>query len=455
MKFPPVVLDSIDVPPERRTAMQHQLAFFCERQIPITDEQIEKGLDDAHRRRRQELLAALSDARKRQPQPPQWLEAMTVADGRPTPPTHNLSGGNYARPLEEVQPGFPSVLSFSSEIASVAPPRSGTSGRRTTLAAWLTDPRNPLTARVMVNRVWQGHFGRGLAPNANDFGSQSPPPAHPELLDWLAAEFVVPTCDVGGPFGLKPWSVKRLHKLILLSTAYRQAADRTGADDADAARQHARNVDPDNRWYWCFPSRRLEAEAIRDACLAVSGRLNVQMFGPGVQPELPPGFSLREKWSVSANREDRLRRSVYILAKRNLPYPWLGDFDLPDPHESCARRMQTTTAPQALTMLNSHVVLDEARAFAGRLLRDHPRGEAEEIVPAAYRLALGRSPTPAELADAVTFLQEQESRIASQEPFAGFLPIGGFPKFLAPARGAAIVDFCHALLNANEFIYLN
>ena len=455
MKFPDIVLDAIDAPAERRSALQHQLAFFGERQIPITDADIQKRLDESQKSHRQELLAALTAEKKQQPEPPAWLDAMTAADGDPLPAMHNLSGGNYAKPLEEVEPGVPEVVNFSAGSLVIVPPRPGTSGRRSALATWLTDPRNPLTARVIVNRIWQGHFGRAIAPNANDFGSQSPLPTHPRLLDWLAAEFIEPTVNVGGEFGLKPWSIKRMHKLILLSQTYRQAADRTANDGSDAARNRARTVDPGNQWYWCFPARRLEAEAIRDACLFVSGRLNPEMFGPGVQPELPPGFTHREAWKVSADPSDRLRRSVYILAKRNLPYPWLGDFDLPDAHESCARRMQTTTAPQALTMLNSRMVLDEARAFAGRLLNEFPQGKASEIVPAAYRRALGRFPTAEEETAAAEFLRDQESLLFSSSPFAGLLPINGFPKFLPPERGAAIIDFCHTLMNSNEFLYLD
>jgi hypothetical protein len=241
--------------------------------------------------------------------------------------------------------------------------------------------------------------------------------------------------------------------LIMLSAAYRQTADRARGDDV--VRAAARTADSTNQWYWCFPSRRLEAEAIRDACLAVSGRLNAEMYGPGVQPALPPGFTGREAWKASAELPARQRRSIYILAKRNLPYPWLGDFDLPDAHESCARRMQTTTAPQALSMLNSEIVIEEARAFAGRLLRDHPRGEAAEIVPTAYRLALSRLPSEDEQADAAMFLSVQEATLAQTPATQVLLPVGGFPKFLSPARAAAIVDFCHALLNCNEFVYLD
>lgn len=451
MKFPDSVLAAIDAPVEKRTALQHQFAFFCERQIPITEEQVLKELSPADQSRRRELLAKLAEQTTQKPQPNFWLDVMTTTDGQPLPATFFLDGGNYERPQEELQPGFPNVLNPDGVISNIHPLSSGSSGRRSAFAQWLTDPHNPLTARVMVNRIWQGHFGRGLVPNANDLGTQSPPPSHPELLDWLAAEFMQPTIDTGGPSGKSPWSIKRIHRLIMLSQAYRQAGDQGNFTTAIVARR----IDPDIRCYWSFPARRLEAEALRDSILAVSGRLNSKMFGPGVQPELPLGYSAREAWKVSADDSDRQRRSVYILAKRNLPYPLLADFDLPDSHESCARRMQTTTAPQALTLLNSRIVLDEARAFAGRLLRDHPRGDAADIVPAAYQLAFCRAPTAEELSTATSFLTYQEVVLSDRPAAHETLPIGGFPKFLSPSRAVAIVDFCHVLFNANEFLYLD
>ena len=169
----------------------------------------------------------------------------------------------------------------------------------------------------MVNRIWQGHFGRGIVANANDFGTQTALPSHPQLLDWLASEFVS-----GG------WSIKAMHRLIMNSAVYRQSSR---SADPQAAQQ-----DPGNELYARFPRRRLDAEAIRDGLLAVSGELNLQMYGPGVKPELPPNFSAREAWKPSKDPAARNRRSVYILAKRNLPYPLLQAFDFPDMHESCA-----------------------------------------------------------------------------------------------------------------------
>jgi hypothetical protein len=357
--------------------------------------------------------------------------------------------------VAELDPGFLSVLSAGeSTAARVTAPHAHTSGRRSALAHWLSDSRNPLVPRVIVNRIWQGHFGRGLVENANDFGTQTGPPTHPALLDWLTSEFIATTPDSAAPSTQGPagsrtaWSLKRLHRLIVTSAAYRQSTTRAAGEPPDA--------DPGNRLYGHFPRRRLSAESLRDALLAVSGRLNRALRGPGVSPELPNGFSKREAWKVSSDPADRARRSIYILSKRNLPYPLLEVFDLPDMHESCARRTQTTVAPQALMLLNSELVLDYAQSFAGRLLRDNPQAEFDRAIRDAYRLAFAREVADDELTLAVRFLENQKSLAATRRAAGQPLLIPrAFPKFLDPARAAALVDFCHALLNASEFLYVD
>lgn len=450
-RFPEVVWKALSTPPERRTALQHQLAFYSERQIDVTEKNTIGAMTPEQKQRRQNLKDELDRRLTECPKPPQSLAAMSAVDGTQTPLTHLLAGGAYTKPLEEVQPGFLSVLSpgaSSAAPAAIVPPRPGTTGRRTALAKWITDPAHPLTARVLVNRLWQGHFGRGLVKNANDFGVQTPPPSHPELLDWLAAEFVTPQEP-----GQIPWSMKRMHKLIMLSAVYRQSSER---DRVGASPSKGIAADPGNVFYWHFPRRRLDAEMLRDSLLAVSGQLNVTMYGPGVRPELPPNFSARESWPVSPNATDRQRRSVYIQAKRNLPYPLLQAFDLPDMHESCACRQLTTTGPQALTLLNSETVLGYAQNFASELLEENPHAERDRLVEEAYQRAFGRSPDSEELRQAAAFIVQQQNLIAPRLS-AGeqiLLP-RGMPKFLDPALAAAVVDFCHALLNANEFIYVD
>jgi hypothetical protein len=190
--------------------------------------------------------------------------------------------------------------------------------------------------------------------------------------------------------------------------------------------------------------------------LSIAGIIDMTVFGPSVYPELPPDFSKREAWKVSTNPADRVRRSVYIHSKRNLPYPLLEAFDLPDMHESCARRTQTTVAPQALMLLNSDLVLGYAQAFAGRLLHDNPHAELRPLVASAYLLAFGREPTDDEIAAAENFIARQRSLIESErQPGRPILLPRGFPKFLDPSLAAAITDFCHALMNASELVYVD
>lgn len=457
MKFPAVVLEAIDADPPNRTAYQRQLAYWSERQMEIKDEAVTSFLSDEQKLQRVELRRQLAEWDQKKPQPPSEVMGMIVEELTASPPaTHRLAAGTYDKPLEEVSPGFLAVLDKANGTdAAIVPPHAHTSGRRSALARWLTDPAtNPLSSRVIVNRIWQRHFGRGLVANANDFGTQTAPPSHPELLDWLATEFVAPTLQRQADIGAQPgWSLKTLHRLILTSTAYRQATDRS---DSPESRSHGEEVDPGNKLYWHFNRQRLTAESIRDSLLTVAGLLDTTVYGPSVYPELPPDFSKREAWKVSPNAADRLRRSVYVHAKRNLPYPLLETFDLPDMHESCACRTQTTVAPQALMLLNSDLVLSYAQAFAGRLLRDTPHVELRPLIAAAHRLAFGREATDEESAAAERFITRQQSLIESEgQPGRPLLLPRGMPKFLDPALAAAITDFCHALMNANEFIYID
>lgn len=458
MKFPAIVLEALDTPAETRDTLQRQLAFWSERQIEIRDADIEKHLSAELKQKRADLRRQMSEMESRRPKPPTELSGLIAGEVQAEPPkTFLLAGGSYDKPLTEVTPGFLSVLfpPGSNSDALVNSPHPYTSGRRSALARWLTDPRHPLVPRVIVNRIWQGHFGRGLVENANDFGTQTAPPTHPELLDWLTAEFVAPSEvseSPGADEDRRPgaWSMKRLHRLIVMSTAYRQQTAFAGGDEAGNA------VDPANVLYWNFPRRRLPAESLRDALLAVSGQLNRAVHGPSVYPELPADFSRREAWKTTPAAADQNRRSIYIHAKRNLPYPLLEAFDLPDMHESCARRTQTTVAPQALMLLNSDLVLGISRSFAGRLLYDNPEAIPEQIIRDGYRLAFGREPAATELEQGKLFLEHQRELVESRQARgeAVLLP-RTFPKFLDPARGVAVVDFCHALLNASEFLYVD
>ncbi|HEV3344827.1 MAG TPA: DUF1553 domain-containing protein, partial [Pirellulales bacterium] len=347
-------------------------------------------------------------------------------------------GGSYDKPVREVQPGFLSVLFRESEpAAKIAPPRDGVPGRRTALAHWLTDPHNPLVPRVIVNRIWQGHMGRGLVENANDLGTQTPPPSHPELLDWLASEFVS-----------SGWDVKALHRLILTSSVYRQASDRRRDTDPPAV---AAKIDAENSLYWHANRRRLKAEEVRDANLVVSGRLSEKMGGPGIRPKLPAALR-QDGWKVTASPAERDRRSVYIFAKRNLPFPLLKDFDLPDMHESCARRSATIIAPQALALFNGEFVVGCAGSLARRILADPRLTDWSARTVEAYRIAFGRPPGADEQGDAMAFLRTQAGHLLPEHELHA--DAGAHHESDAALR-TAFADFCHTLLNANEFLFLD
>ena len=352
--------------------------------------------------------------------------------GREAPPHYLLKRGVYNAPTVEVKPGFLSVIDPADP--TITPPEGlNSTGRRTVLAHWLASPDNPLAARVMVNRVWQYHFGRGIVATPSDFGVKGEPPTQPELLDWLAVRFVK-----------DGWSLKKLHRLIMTSATYRQS---TAPNTAYA------KIDPDDALLWRFPRKRLEAEVIRDSGLAIAGELNPKMGGPGGFPEIPAGMEVRGGWSVSKDEAERDRRSVYIFVRRNTRYPMLEAFDIPDPYESCPRRYMTTTPSQALTLLNNKLVLDWAQHFAGRVLAD-AGPDREALVRSAWRLAYSREPGSDEMETMCRFFDRQTAivaeRLAHGEKAA--LPLPPNDKLPAP-DGAALVDLCHVLMNSNEFVY--
>jgi hypothetical protein len=285
----------------------------------------------------------------------------------------------------------------------------------------------------MVNRLWHYHFGRGIVVTPSDFGSMGERPTHPQLLDWLAGEFV-----------RQGWSMKAMHRLMVTSNTYRQSS---GYSEAAA------KVDLQNRLLWHFPRQRLEGEVIRDSGLAVAGLLNTKMGGPSVFPELPPGMETRGGWSLTEDPAERNRRSVYIFVRRNTRYPMLESLDMPDTHESCGRRNLTTTAPQALTLLNSKLTLEWAQAFAARVMRT-AGSTASQQVKAAYQLAYSRNPDATEQRTALGFLERQRDIIAARQGAVLALPTPA-PESIDRPAAAALVDLCHMLMNSNEFVYRN
>ena len=310
--------------------------------------------------------------------------------------------------------------------------------RRTALANWLADPMNPsLTARVMVNRIWQGHFGTGIVGTSSDFGIMGDRPANPQLLDYLAASFV----ESG-------WSIKKLHRAIMLSNAYQQSSL---SQDAAAV------IDPDNKLLWRYPRHRAEGEVVRDAMLLTSGRLNLKMGGPGVRPELPEGVNTAgyAGWAVDKDEAESRRRSVYVFEKRVLTYQMFEAFDAPTSEDSCPRRFSTVQPSQALTLMNDKFVLDWSRQFAGRVLNDGGLSPDQQI-DRAYRLAFSRDPKTEERKAVSQFLDNQSTLIAGrlQRNEKVILP-DHIPEGMEPAKAAAFVDFCHALMSSNEFLYIN
>jgi hypothetical protein len=326
---------------------------------------------------------------------------LVVTDvGRLAPPTVLPGSGKV------LAPGFPVVLGSDSSSPRIDPPGAAptSTGRRTALARWIASPGNPLTARVIVNRVWQQHFGVGLVTTASDFGRLGERPSHPELLDWLASRLIA-----------EGWKLKPLHRLIMTSATYRQSALHPGSEAA-------RRNDPNNRWLWRMGVRRLDADQIRDTLLAVSGELDASQGGPSVDATIP-------------------RRTVYTKLVRYSPEPLLQAFDAPDGFVSIPQRDTTTTVTQALQLQNGSWALGRAEMLARRLAtRDAPA-----LINQAYRLVLGRSPEAAETRAALRFLTEQPTRIDATGPAPGG----------RTARDQAVIDLCHVLLNANEVIYID
>lgn len=421
-KFRSEIREAVALSSERRTPHQEQIARMALRQAQVKDADAAKKLPPEARQRYDELQKRLAEFDHLRPPPLPGV--MGVGDvGREAPVTFLLAGGNWAKPSDEIAPGFPEFLGEGS--AEIQSPVSGaaSTGRRAALARWITRPDHPLTTRVIVNRLWQHHFGVGIVPTPNDFGIQGEPPTHRELLDWLAVQLVE-----------NGWSLKHLHRLMVTSATYRQSS-RTDPADPNAVR--AREVDPQNQLLWHARRRRLEGEAARDAMLQIAGQLNLRAYGPSARPELPEGISKNYAWRPDERVEDRCRRSIYVLAKRNLRYPLFEAFDLPDMHHSCPRRSVTTTAPQSLLLLNGELTLQAARELADKL-RQSAAGDEAAMIALAYRDAFGRPPQADEIEIAREFLHTQAGELQAQS-----------------SDSDALVDFCHALLNANEFLYVD
>jgi hypothetical protein len=351
-----------------------------------------------------------------------------------------LIRGDFRRPGDRVEPGFPKIADphQTQSRGESRPVR-----RRTDLVRWMTDPDHPLTGRVLVNRLWQHHFGEGLVRTPSDFGIAGDAPSHPDLLDWLATELP-----------RRRWSLKAMHRLLLTSATYAQASrpgNERHAWDRDLAN------DLQNRLLGRMNRKRLDGEALRDAMLFASGRLNRARGGPGVMTPLPKELERNLQaghWRPSPNEADHYRRSVYLFVRRNLRYPLFQVFDRPDTNASCPKRSRSIIAPQALELLNSEFALTTARHLAGTILADaHQSNDRLELL---YRRALSRPPTPVEFELLTSFLtrQARQLRDDGRPPTSLALPIPSPPQE-NPYDSAAWTDVCLAVINSSEFVYVD
>jgi len=414
-KFSPEIVKAYQVPIKDRTAEQMEAAAALERALTtaglrenaagkmFVPEYTPQEKDD-----RERLIYELGKAALEAH--PSFPSATVLAHTDVIPDVYMTARGDFHPAGAKVGPGFPRVLGGVHDLEE-PPDRPFVPERRRALALWLTKPDHPLTARVIVNRIWYWHFGKGIAGTPNDFGRQGEAPTHPEMLDWLACNFMQ-----------NGWSIKKLQRLIMLSNAYRMSSQ---TDDSDA------RVDASNQYLWRMNRQRMDAETLRDSVLNVAGVLNLKMTGRPVIPDLTKeekaGMWASNQWPVSLDPLERNRRSVYLYVKRSFPFPMLAIFDEPDTAVSCPRRDVTTVAPQALALLNSEFMEEQARNLSARVQKAHP-GDRDAWIRSAWELVLNRDPAPEEKEKALSFLIAGHSDLDK---------------------------LCLVLLNMNEFLYID
>lgn len=398
-----------ETPAEKRTKAQRLNA----RQVDALYKQIEPAailakMAAQDRAEYDTVKQRIQDLESARPEP--YPTARTISeDSRDPLPSYFLHRGDPGTKGSHMEPGVLTVAARAEPAFGPAPPEAKTSWRRKHFADWIASPDNPLTARVMVNRIWQHHFGEGIVRTPSNFGKTGMLPSHPALLDWLAAEFV----ESG-------WSIKHMHRLMLTSEAYRMAS-------LDLPGNLAK--DRDNRYFWRQSRSRHEVEVIRDQMMAVAGTLNRTIGGPAVRPYIDPTLfqsSTDRTWpGLAIGDPDSWRRSLYVFSKRSIRYPMFEAFDQPDMVSSCSRRTRSTVAPQALLLMNNAEVLLQAKHFAQRVQLE-AGAEPGAQVEYAFELALARKPSASEMAQALPFLEST--------------PTG-------------LVDLCQTLFNLNEFLY--
>lgn len=422
---------ALDVDPKKRSKEQQKLASDVEPLLKVTWEEVLGALSSEDRTRRQQIRQKIHalEAQRPVPAPTAWA----VGNEEKTPATHVLKRGDVKKKLATVQPAPPRVLSST-------PIPADRRTNRVELAKWLTAADHPLTSRVFVNRLWQHLFGHGLVRTPNDFGLHGEAPSHPELLDWLATELTA-----------NGWHIKPLLRSMLLSATYAQSTRGTSGQSAD----------PSNKLLWKMPRKRMQGEMLRDAMLQASGRLNPAIGGPSVRVPLEPEtydllFTEGEPdglWHVTPDESQHRRRSLYLLAKRNVRLPLMEAFDQPDRLTPCADRAVSTYAPQALILMNGPIAQQESQAMASQLMRTIGN-DPSKLIDRAYRLTLSRTPTDEERTDALEFLKAQsisvKQRLDTGKPVN--LP-SSLPANADRSLAVALADVCLALFNSNEFAY--
>ena len=440
-KFPEATQRAIAKPEQERTPGEQLLAQQIIQAVNISGAAIDKVMSPEDAAKKKALAERVAAIEKERPKPIPVAEIVTDGDFRFTPdgdgdevvgcpkcrvwdvkdgsflhtgdgryeapPSYFLLRGDPNNKGSVMKPGFVTAATYGTPPTELPPADGHTSGRRRALAAWLGSRENPLTARVIVNRIWHHHFGRGIVATLDNFGKMGEQPTHPQLLDWLAVEFIN-----------RGWSIKAMHRLMMTSDAYQMAS---AFEDAAGSEK-----DPENQYLWRFRSQRLDAEVVRDAILAAGGSLNLTMGGPPVFPPLQKGLFTEANHGIWKDEPDGpgvWRRSIYVYRKRGLTFPMFQVFDLPEQNVTAAARHVSTVPTQALTLLNDEFVLKQAQLFADRVKKE-AGDDREKQIDLAYRIALTRPPTRAEMLLA-----------------------------LQATEGNSLVDLTHVLLNVNEFVY--
>jgi Protein of unknown function (DUF1553)/Protein of unknown function (DUF1549)/Planctomycete cytochrome C len=440
-RFPDHIYQAAAKPENERTPGQKLLAIQVFGAVNVPAAELDKALSPNELVAKQALVAEQAALEKERPKPLPMAEVATDGDYRfsplgegdevvscpkcripppfpgsylhkgqgkyEVPPSYFLIRGDVESRGPQMKPGFVQVATYGNPPTEIPRPDGHTSGRRLALAQWIGSPQNPLTARVIVNRLWQKHFGRGIVATLENFGKMGEAPTHPELLDWMAVEFMN-----------RGWSIKQINKLMMMSEAYQMASSFESAADSAG--------DPENRYLWRFRPQRLDAEIVRDSMLTVGGNINLEVGGEPIFPFISKDVlagQYRGKWENTADGPAAWRRGVYVYRRRSLPYPMFDTFDHPDMNVVAGARNVSTVPTQALTLLNNPFVLSQAERLAERVGREAHDLAAQ--VDLAYRIALGR---PA---------REAELRVASDL-----------------IRKQSLAAFTHVLLNLDEFMYM-